>query len=104
MKKQIFVLVSIVGLLAVNAAFCAWTLKIDNESKKSAGGEAEFATAFCSDDRFDLAPGASTSIGAGICDLVRVRLDSGATYTGDNPVNGLKIIDNKYGKQTIVAK
>ena len=103
MKKQIFVLVGMMGILGVNAAFC-WTFKIDNESTKGENVNATFATAFCSDDRFYLAPGASKSIGAGICDLTRVRLDSGAEYTGDNPVNGLRIITNQYGQQAIVAR
>lgn len=103
MKKQLLKLAGLMSLFAVHATF-AWTFSIMNDTKQGTGVYAEFATIFCRDDRFYLNPGETKAINAGICDLVKVVLDTGATYTGGNPVNGLKISTNKYGKQVIVSK
>lgn len=103
MKKQILKLVGLMSIFAVHATF-AWDFSIMNDTTQGTGVHAYFATAFCSDDHFHLNPGETKTINAGICDLTRVKLDSGAEYTGANPISGLKILTNQFGKQVIVTK
>jgi hypothetical protein len=114
MKKFIGIAASLMAALMVNG-ISAWNLHIESSRFNLKEGkpkeesrvrvDTRFASAFCSDDTFFLNPGESKSIGAGICDLMRVHVNypNGVDMTFNNntgnPVGGLGIITINRGQK-----